>query len=410
MSSEGDGHAMGRGDVSRRRLMRLAGAGAGLALLGAGAAACGPEDELIDGGGSGSKEPGGSTPAPGGKPKPAWQHDTAFDGLAWQSALAVVDNVVLVSCDPLVARDLTTGKELWSRAEVTTPGANMLIGDGTLYLASARYDGNIIGLDPKTGKDTWRSRLGDKEYSQPRPIAADKNHVYVVAGILDKEFRTPDNVIAAIDTSSGKVIWREQRDHGTEQNGITARVAGNRLAYTDFRENLTVRDTATGRQVWTKKIGRSNNRGFEVHGGLAILANGERMRAYDLETGAERWSFATEKYSRFNDPAVVDGVLYVSDTVHGLWAADPATGKRHWHNKGSLDVAAPWQFAKVGGLLYGATEFDKNGGIHAFDPADGDLRWTYNDGTGNIQRWYLASGGRQLVALHGKKVTGLPVG
>ncbi|MGC5412707.1 PQQ-binding-like beta-propeller repeat protein, partial [Streptomyces sp. DT225] len=100
--------------------------------------------------------------------------------------------------------------ELWSRAEVTTPGASMLIGDGTLYLASARYDGNVIGLDPRTGRDTWRSRLGDKEYSQPRVIAADAGHVYVVAGILDKNFRTPDNVIAAIDTSSGKVVWRER--------------------------------------------------------------------------------------------------------------------------------------------------------------------------------------------------------
>ncbi|SED31441.1 Outer membrane protein assembly factor BamB, contains PQQ-like beta-propeller repeat [Streptomyces sp. 2131.1] len=407
---------MGRGDVSRRRMIRLAGAGAGLSLLGAGAAACGPEEEPAGGGGSGSQKPGesgkpgGAAPAPGEKPKPAWQHTTTFDGLAWISAVAVVDDVVLVSGDPLVARDLATGKEIWSRAEVTTPGASMLIGDGTLYLASAKYDGNIIGLDPKTGRDTWRSRLGDKEYSQPRVIAADADHVYVVAGILDKEFRTPDNVIAAISTGSGKVVWREQRDHGTEQNGITAQTSGKRLVYTDFRKNLTVRDTATGHQVWTKKIGRTSNRGFVVHEGLVIIAIDEELRAFDLETGADRWSLATEKYSRFNDPAVLDGVLYASDTVHALWAVDPATGKRHWHNKESLDVAAPWQFAKVGDVLYGATEFDDNGGVHAFAPDSGKLLWTYNDGSGDIDRWYLASGGKRLVAVHAKKVTALPVG
>ncbi|MFD0026278.1 PQQ-binding-like beta-propeller repeat protein [Streptomyces sp. NPDC058382] len=390
--------------------MRLAGAGA--VLLGAGTAACGPEDDPAGGGGAQSPGTGGSggtagTPAPGSVPKAAWQHPTTYDGLAWISALAVVGNVVLVSGDPLVARDVATGKEIWSRAEVTTPGANMLIGGGTLYLPSARYDGNVIGLDPATGKDTWRSRLG-KEYSQPRPIAADAHHVYVVAGILDKDLRTPDNVIAAIDTASGKVVWREKRDHGTDQYGITARVVGSRLVYTDFRENLTVRDTATGHQVWTKKTGRSNNRGFEIHQDLAILANGNRMRAYGLADGKERWSFGTEKYDRFNDPAVLDGVLYVSDSLHGLWAADPATGKRHWHDKGSLDVAAPWQFAKAGNVLYGATEFDKDGGIHAFDASSGKLRWTYNDGSGDIQRWYLAGGGKNLVALHAKKVSGLP--
>lgn len=391
-------------DVSRRQMMKAA--GAGLVLLGAGASACGPEDEPVA---TGPDGPRPSTPTVGSKPKPSWQQASTYDGLAWIDAVAVVGNVVLVSGDPLVARDISTGKEIWSRAEVTTPGATMLVGDGTLYLKSARYDGNIVGLDAETGKDTWRSHMG-KQYSQPRPIAVDTNRLYVVAGILDKEFRTPENVIAAIDTTSGKVLWREKRDKGTEENGITARVAGRRLVYTDFRENLTVRDTVTGRQIWTKKIGRSNNRGFVVHDGLAILANGERMRAYDLADGKERWSFRTEEFSRFNDPAVLDGVLYVSDSAHGLWAADPATGKAHWHDKGSLDVAAPWQFAKVGDVLYGATEFDKDGGIHAYDPGSGKLHWTYNDGSGDLQRWYLAAGANQLVALHAKKVTALPVG
>lgn len=394
---------MCRSDVSRRQMVKLA--GAGLVLLGAGASACGPKGEP---GAGGPDVPRPSTPTVGSKPKPSWQHATTFDGLAWISAIAVVADIVLVSGDPLVARDLTTGKEIWSRAEVTTPGAGMLIGDGTLYLQSARYNGDVVGLDHATGKDTWGSRLGD-QYSQPRPIAVDTNRLYVVAGILDKELRTPENVIAAIDTTSGKVVWREKRDKGTEQNGITARVAGNRLVYTDFRENLTVRDTATGHQVWTKKIGRSNNRGFVVHDGLVILANGQWMRAYDLSDGKERWSFKTEEFSRFNDPAVLDGVLYVSDSAHGLWAADPATGKAHWHDEGSLDVAAPWQFAKVGDVLYGATEFDKDGGIHAYDPGSGKLRWTYNDGSGDLQRWYLAAGSNRLVALHAKKVTALPV-
>ncbi|MFJ3941072.1 hypothetical protein ACIPYR_35275 [Streptomyces parvus] len=38
------------------------------------------------------------------------------------------------------------------------------------------------------------------------------------------------------------------------------------------------------------------------------------------------------------------------------------------------------------GTLYGATEFDKDGGVHAFDVATGKLRWTYNDRTGDIQQ------------------------
>ncbi|WP_335934809.1 outer membrane protein assembly factor BamB family protein [Streptomyces sp. PTD5-9] len=402
--------------MSRRHTMRLAGKGLGLALLGAGVWGCGPENDNRSGGtapkpgrkpeGAGGEE-SFSAPPPGTAPKALWQTAAANDGLAGNDALAVVGDLVIVSGDPLVARDLSTGEEVWSRKGVTTPGAGLLLGSGTLYLASAEYDGNIVGLDPATGKETWRSRLGS-QYAQPRPIAVDDDHVYVTGGILDKDFRTPDNVVAAIDTTTGKVVWREQRDHGTEETGITARAVGGRLVYTDFRKNLTVRETATGRQTWTKKIERSNSSDFVVHQDLVVLADGGRLRAFALADGGERWSLASEEFSRFNGPAVLDGVLYVSDSAHGLWAVDPATGKKIWHNTDLLHVAYPWRFAKAGGALYGATEFDEHGGVHAFDAASGKLRWTYNDGTGDIQKWYLVSRGKRLAALHGKKLTALP--
>ncbi|MER6239932.1 PQQ-binding-like beta-propeller repeat protein [Streptomyces clavifer] len=399
--------------VSRRQILRLAGTGLGLAVLGAGAVGCGPEADEPEP--AGSATPGGdkkgdafTTPPPGTAPEPLWQADTANTVLSGSAALAVVDGLVLVSGDPLVGRDAVSGKEKWKRTGVTTPGAGLIIGGGTLYLASAEYDGDVVGLDPATGKETWRSRLGD-EYQQPRPIAADEGHVYVLAGILEKDFSTPNNVLAAIDTASGEVTWREQRDAGTEEYGINAAVVGGRLVYTDYRENVTVRDTATGRQIWTKKISQSNRRHFAVHDELVVVADGQHLRAFALSGGKERWSLTTEEFSRFNDPHLLDGVLYASDTARALWAVDPATGKKIWHNEDLRDTATQaWQFVKAGGTLYGATEFDKDGGVHAFDAATGKLRWTYNDGTGDIQQWYVAAAGDRLAVMHGKRLYALP--
>ncbi|WAU82894.1 PQQ-binding-like beta-propeller repeat protein [Streptomyces sp. Qhu-G9] len=403
-----DGHA-----VSRRQALRLAGTGLGLAVLGAGAWGCTPEEET--GASGGSTTPGGgkggdffTTPPPGTAPKPLWQQKTANDDLAGIHALAVIGDTVVVSGDPLVGRDAASGKEKWSRPGVTIPGAKLITGGGTLYLASAEYDGDVVGLDPATGKETWRSRLG-KEYEQPRPIAADDGHVYVLAGILEEDSSTPTNVIAAIDTTSGKIAWREQRDKGTEEFGITAAVVGGRLAYTDFRKNVTVRDTTTGRQLWTKKIGRSNYYRFAVHEDLLIVPDGERLRAFALAAGTERWSLANEKFTWFNDPQVLDGVLYASDGAYAMWAVDPGTGKQIWHNEDLVGSAAEaWQFAKVGGTLYGATEHDKNGGVHAFDAATGKLRWTYNDNTGANQKWYVVPAGKRLAAMHAKRLYALP--
>ncbi|MFJ7199855.1 MULTISPECIES: PQQ-binding-like beta-propeller repeat protein [unclassified Streptomyces] len=399
--------------VSRRQILGLTGTGLGLAVFGTGVVGCGPEEEADASGGSAT--PGGdrkgdtfTTPPPGTAPEPLWKADIANTGLAGNEALATIGDVVLVSGDPLVGRDIVSGKEKWSRKGVTTPGARLVVGGGTLYLASAEYDGDVVGLDPATGKETWRSRLG-KKYEQPRPVAADDRHVYVLAGILEKDFTTPDNVIAAIDTTSGRIAWREQRDAGTEEFGITAAAVGGRLVYTDYRENVTVRDTATGRQLWTKKISRSNNRRFAVHEGLVIVADGRRLRAFDLADGRERWSLRTEEFSSFNDPHVLDGVLYAADSARGMWAVDPGTGKRIWHNEDLRESATQaWQFVKVQGTLYGATEFDEDGGVHAFDAATGKLRWTYNDHTGDIQQWYVAAAGGRLAAMHGKRLYALP--
>lgn len=406
---------VGRGGyaLSRRHILRLAGTGLGLAVVGAGVVGCGPEGEVVEP--AGSPTPGGgkngdpfTTPPPGTAPEPLWQQNAANSNLAGDGALAVAGDVVLVSGDPLVGRDAVTGEQKWSRAGVTTPGAELVLGGGTLYLASGEYDGDVVGLDPATGKETWRSRLG-KKYEQPRPIAADDRHVYVLAGILEKDFTSPDNVIAAIDTASGRIVWREKRDSGTEEYGITAATVGNRLVYTDYRENVTVRDTATGRQVWTKKISRSNHRRFATHGELVIVADGQRLRAFALADGKESWSLTASEFSTFSDPHVLDGVLYASDTARSLRAVDPATGKQIWHNEDLRDTATQaWQFAKVNNTLYGATEFDKDGGVHAFDVTTGKLRWTYNDRTGDIQQWYVVAAGKRLAVMHGKKLYALP--
>ncbi|MFC9204953.1 PQQ-binding-like beta-propeller repeat protein [[Kitasatospora] papulosa] len=402
------------GVLSRRRLLRMAGVGLGLVVAGAVTTACGPEEDGASGG-TGEPKPGGrtaggdafTTPPAGSAPRALWQEPTGVGSLGSDEVLGVVGNVVLIADDPLTARDLATGKKLWSLPGAAQPGARLIMGGDTLYLASGEYDGDLVGLDPATGKETWRSRLGGG-YAQPRPIGADAERVYVIAGILEKDLSSRTNVIAAVDIRTGKAVWNEKRDTGTEESGLTSAVSGERLVYTDHRENLTVRDTTTGRQLWSKKISRSNFERIAVHDGAVFVADGRHLRAFALDDGAERWALETEEFDTFNGPAVLEGVLYASDSAHALWAVDPATGKRRWHNPELRDVSVPRQFTKVGDTLYGATEFDENGGVQAYDARDGKLRWTYNDGTGAIDPWYVVSGGKRLVALHGRRLMALP--
>ncbi|MFD3798665.1 PQQ-binding-like beta-propeller repeat protein [Streptomyces californicus] len=412
--SKGLGTTAGRS--SRRHVLRLAGTGITMAVLGAGLTGC--EDESATSG-EGSVPPP-RTPAPedgkgggagenGKAPAPVWSRTTSAQTYGDNDELVAVDGVVIASGDPLAALAGATGEQRWSLADGATPGAPLLLGGGTLYLASGKYDGSVIGYVPGSGEESWRSRLG-KEYRQPRPVAVDAEQVYVIAEILEADGSSHTNVIAALNSATGKVVWKEQRDLGTEQNGVHAAVRGRHLVYTDFKKNLTVRDTATGRQVWTHKTTKTSYGPFAVHGDLVIVPQGSRLQAFALADGSEKWSVEAEEFSLFREPSLVDGVLYIADSGRTLWALDPATGKKVWQSTALRDAKAqvPRQFVRVGGTLYGATDLDPEGGVHAVDAKTGALRWTFNDGSGDHHAWLVATDGKHVFALHGKKLHALP--
>src|SRR5690606_38125429 len=122
----------------------------------------------------------------GTAPKPLWTKSTSAETYGDNDELVVAGGVVLASGSPLAALDTATGRHKWSVPVGTVPGAPLLLGKGTLYLASNKYDGTVTGYDPASGKETWRSRLGEG-YRQPRPIAVDDGQVYVVAEILEDD-------------------------------------------------------------------------------------------------------------------------------------------------------------------------------------------------------------------------------
>lgn len=401
---------------SRRRALRLAGGGLTLAVLTAGAAGC--REDGSDAGGSGGSGPaGGDKPAGGGAgkdgqaPELLWTKTTSAQTYGDNDELVAAGGVVIASGAPLVALDAASGKERWSLEDGATPGAPMLLGSGTLYLASAAYDGTVAGYDPASGKQTWRSHLG-KDYRQPRPIAVDDDQVYVVAEIQEADGSSKTNVIAALNSSTGRVAWKEQRDFGTEQNGIHAHAEGRHLVYTDFKKNLTVRDTATGKQVWTHKTTKTNYGFFAVYKDLVIVPQGPDLLAFGLADGSAKWSVKTgESYVAFKEPAVLDDVLYIVDSDRTMRALDPRTGKEIWQSTALADanLTVPRQYVKAGDVLYAATDLDERGGVIAIDAKTGAVRWTFNDKTGDYHAWLVATDGKRVFALHGKRLHALPV-
>ncbi|TJZ52937.1 serine/threonine protein kinase [Streptomyces piniterrae] len=401
---------------SRRRFFGLAaGAAVGVAALGgAGIWALGGQDKdkgEADGKGANGPEPGDAgaekftTPPPGTAPQVLWHRTAETDSLTSGQPLLAHNGLLLISGDPLVARHVGGGKTKWTRKGVAPAGAPLIFAAGKLFFVSTEYDGDVIGLDPATGKEVWRSRLNGA-LTVEHILAADEQRIYVIASVRTEDTTVHLTAIAAINIRTRKVDWRKPRDKGTKDYDLEGVAVDGRLVYTDGRRNVTVRDTANGTQLWTQKIGDDIAWRPAVHAKRVFLG-GDRLRSVHIDTGKPDWSLSSEGRRSFYQPMMAGGVLYAGDHSGGVWAVDPVRGKKQWLCEDVGARRAPTEFVRVGDSLYGAS-YDDAGGIFALDPKTGKARWNYNDNTGSMEEWRIAAAGKRLLATHGDEIYGLP--
>ena len=400
---------------SRRRVLGLAlGGAAAVTLVGGGTAWWlsrdgDPADGAAGKNGAGSARPAGdnfTTPPAGVAPQPLWHETAAEDSTTTDVPLLIHDGLLLISGDPLVAYDVTTSEARWSKPDVCAPGSPLLFHDGKVFLTDSGVEGALVARDVKTGEEVWRSRLG-KKLGIESTIAIDGKNVYVTATDYAQAQSATDyrTAIAAISHSTGKKVWLQHRDWGTRDYDVQGTASGKYLVYADSNQNLTVRDTATGDQLWTQKIGDDWAWQPTVANGLVFLP-GDKLTAVDAETGRTRWTLSPEGRRGFNNPAVIDGVLYISDYDRGIWAVDVKTHRRIWlceeQNRGG-----PGTFVRVGTTLYCAAG-PLSGGIIALEAKTGTVRWTWTDDKDSGAPWQIAAAGNRLLVTNGPEIYAMP--
>ncbi len=401
---------------SRRRALTYAlGGAAAVAAVGGGTAWWfgrkdgGTGTSTGSGGRAGSGRPvdeSFTTPPAGVAPQPLWHKSAAEDSTATGVPLLTSDGLLLVSGDPLVAYDVKTGKARWSRKGICPAGAQLLFHGGKVFLSDGDYDGVLVAYDVTTGKEAWRSRLG-KQLNIERTIAIDDKNVYVTLTDYGQaksatKYRT---AVAAVSHSTGKTVWLQRRDWGTKDYDVEGTVWGKYLVYADSSYNLTVRDTATGAQLWTKKIGDDWSWQPTAADGVVFLP-GEKLTAVDLETGRTRWTLSPNGRRGFKNPTVIDGVAYVCDYDHGIWALNVKDGKRIWLCEDG-NRASRESFLKAGRTLYAAAGA-LGGGIISLDAGTGKVRWTWVDSTDATDTWQIALSGNRLLVTGGQEVYAMP--
>ncbi len=266
----------------------------------------------------------------------------------------------------VMAFDRQTGKLVWERqAKEQEPHEGSHNDNGTWASSSAFTDGQHLyayfesfGLYAydMNGRLIWEKDLGDKRmrntFGEGSTPALHGNTIVVVWDHLNGD----GSFVVALDKRDGKELWRVPRaEIDTWSTPLILDVNGRAQAIVPALQRIRSYDLATGAVVWEGDGLTMNSIPSPVHeDGLVFLMSG--FQGNDLRvvrvseakgnidgTSAVVWSFDRDT-PYVPSPIVVGGVLYFLKTNSGVLSAfDAKTGKPHYQNQRL--VAVPNVFA-----------------------------------------------------------------
>jgi outer membrane protein assembly factor BamB len=234
----------------------------------------------------------------------------------------VADDLVYVTSFEVHALDVQTGRRRFKTRDVAW---SMKVADGRIHASDGP---TLFALDARDGSDLWRLSADAWVYS----LQADRGHVLT---------GTRGGGVQAWDAATGRRLWH-----------LTG-------AQTDFE---------------TPEAGPA------LYDGTAYVWQDARLRALDVRTGEERWSYPVGDAASCGGVPVrlrpaSDGCVYVSAGTRVL-AINVSNGHVHWHFEAPAVFLGPPAFvpgaAVTGGGVYLA---DYLGTVYALDAADGRDRW-----------------------------------
>lgn len=286
-----------------------------------------------------------------------------------------------------------------------------------VWVTTASVDGKVlgaIGLDRQTGEILHKVTVfepakveeihADNSYASPTPVIA--------AGRLYLDFGTYGT--ACLDTSTGRVVWRNQNLRIEHQGGPGSSPVLFRNLLIVHRDGadqqyVAALDIATGRVRWRKDRSAPyrpdpiTHRAFATpllyeHEGRTLLISpaADQCHAYDAATGDELWHVRYTGFSNVPAPVAAGDHVYLCTGFFGPQLLSVRLGGQgdvtathvEWQYKTQVpDVSSP---ILVDGRLYFVSD---KGVLTCVRAADGERVFVFRLG-GNYSASPLYAGGR----------------
>jgi outer membrane protein assembly factor BamB len=206
---------------------------------------------------------------------------------------------------------------------------------------------HLHALDALTGLPRWKADLHAPEqgFFPGRPVVAG-DLVYL---------RTVSGLLLAVDTRSGREVWRDQGGFplvAGVRDGLVIALAGD--------DRLVGFDARTGARRWQTPVGGGETERWAVlHGDDVLVAGDGALVAVDAATGAARWRASVGEV--VGPPVAVGDRVYVA-TRDRLVAVDRTSGREAWTSARLRLAIAP---VVASGLVVAATS---DGTVAGFGP------------------------------------------
>ncbi len=273
----------------------------------------------------------------------------------------------------------------------STPDGSAFISGGILYAYEKLYlgteHGEVVALDPATGKIIWKQTVRGEVIARP---SAGDGLVFV---------NTAAGYVEALHPDTGEKRWYfEQEVPPLTLRGVgSVTVANGGVIFGTSAGKVTVLTSDAGLEVWSQAVGTPKGatdlaRLVDVDTQPVIVGNtvyaigyNGNLMALELRTGRVLWK---REYSSFRDFAIDGMNIYVTDENDHVFAIDRRNGVERWSQPGLYNRRLTGPYIVNGNLVLG----DHLGYLHILDAESGDFKAWYEIGGDGL---YAEAQGRE---------------